>query len=80
MYQAVHNNHGGIVIDGRQVADTLQCCHCGGHWVPVKGSGKVRGFCMLCNKVHCGSKECSSSCTPFEKRMEQFEAGKRRNL
>jgi hypothetical protein len=37
--------------------DTLQCVHCGKHWMVVKGSGRTRGFCMKCNGVHCGGQQ-----------------------
>lgn len=71
--------HGAIVVDGHQIADTIQCCHCGSHFVSVKGSGIDRGFCMLCKAVTCGKKECDP-CYPFEKRMEDFESGKLQRL
>ena len=62
---------GFIVIDGVTVADTLQCVHCQAHWVPMKGSGIVRGFCMNCMGPVCG-KKCAT-CTPIKKRIEQAE-------
>ena len=37
---------GAIVLNGREIAETRQCCHCGQHYVSVKGSGKRRGFCF----------------------------------
>ena len=63
---------GFIFIDGQEVAETLCCVHCRSHWVPVKGSGKVRGFCRKCMGPTCGSKSCDT-CVPFEKRLEQIE-------
>jgi hypothetical protein len=46
--------------------DTLQCVHCGKHWFVVKGSGRMRGFCMKCNGVHCGGQHCWE-CRPWAK-------------
>lgn len=66
---------GVILIDGRQVADTKQCCHCGGHFKSVPGSGKTRGYCMNCNHITCGKPECNP-CYPFEKKMDDLESGK----
>lgn len=59
---------GGIVVDGRQVADTQCCCHCGAHWVPVKGSGTRRGFCMRCMHATCGQPDCDP-CVPIDIRL-----------
>ena len=55
--------------------DTLQCCHCGGHFEVVKGSGKIRGWCMLCNQVTCGKPKCDEH-YPIEKKLDDFEKGK----
>ena len=52
--------------------ETLQCVHCGNHWQMVKGSGKVRGFCMRCNGPTCGP-QCSAECVPQEKMLEIME-------
>lgn len=52
--------------------DTMQCCHCGGHWVRRPGSGKVRGFCLRCNDVTCGGPRCDD-CIPQELLMEITE-------
>ena len=66
--------NGYFIVDGVEVAATLQCCHCGAHFVSVKGSKKVRGFCMNCYKVTCGKKTCDP-CMPFEKKLNLFEKG-----
>lgn len=55
--------------------DTLQCCHCGGHWHVNPGSGKRRGYCTRCAAVTCG-RECCDACVPFEQRLENSEAGR----
>jgi hypothetical protein len=72
--QSVRKPHGAVVMDGNHVADTLTCCHCGKMWIPVKGSGKVRGFCTKCNDVTCGL-ECLGLCIPMEKRLDMYEKG-----
>ena len=48
--------------------DTLQCVHCGGHWVVRHGSGIKRGWCMSCNGPFCGP-GCEA-CIPLEKRLD----------
>ena len=72
--------HGHIFItdpDGRETGlDCHQCCHCDAHFAIVKGSGKIRGFCTRCMQSTCGRPECHE-CVPFEKKLEQVEAGKR---
>jgi hypothetical protein len=74
--QAVRKPSGHILLDNQVVADTLQCAHCQKHWVPVKGSGVRRGFCMKCMAPTCGAAACDI-CAPFEKKMEEYERGKR---
>lgn len=66
---------GAIIVDGMHIADTLRCVHCGHVWIPVKGSGKIRGWCTKCNGVTCGSEECKT-CYPFEKKLDDYEKGK----
>lgn len=70
----VPNPDGYIVVGGQEIANTLQCCHCGQHWIAVKGSGKVRGYCTRCRQVTCGDHKCME-CIPYEAKME-FEEGK----
>lgn len=53
---------------------TVQCVHCGGHWVPQPGSGRVRGFCGRCNGPICGP--CCQSCVPTEQLLENLERGR----
>lgn len=67
---------GHILIDNVEVAVTKQCCHCGGHFISQKGSGKIRGFCTCCMAVTCGKPGCDP-CLPLEKKMEEYEKGKR---
>lgn len=63
---------GSIFVDGHEVAETMQCCHCGGHFVYRKGSGTDRGFCTLCNQMTCGKKACDPH-VPFEKKLDLLE-------
>lgn len=67
----VKNPSGHIIMDSIVVADTLQCVHCGSHWIPMKGSGRVRGFCTKCNGPVCGIK--CAVCIPFEKKLDIAE-------
>jgi hypothetical protein len=71
---AVRRPAGAIIIDGQQVADTLQCCHGGEHWIVRKGSGIRRGWCMNCSKPTCGAPKCDP-CVPFDKKLTLFEKG-----
>jgi hypothetical protein len=69
---------GAIIITtpaGETQRSTLQCCHCGNHFISVRGSGIQRGFCIPCGKVTCGAKRCMAH-LPFEKRLDLIEAGK----
>ena len=63
---------GSIIIDGQEVAHTKQCCHCNTHFVSIIGSGKIRGYCTLCNAVTCGSPACDV-CIPYEAKLELQE-------
>jgi len=67
--------NGYIIIDGQEVAHTLQCCHCGIHFISIRGSGKIRGKCMRCSGVTCGAVPCDV-CVPFEAKLEYEETGK----
>jgi len=64
--------HGALIVDGREVGNTLQCCHCGGHFVSVKGSGQRRGFCLRCMGPTCGAAACDA-CKPLEVQLLALE-------
>lgn len=64
---------GTIIVDGQEVASTLQCVHCGGHWVSMVGSGIKRGWCGNCAGPVCGEEQCMKHCVPMEKMIEQIE-------
>lgn len=53
---------------------TLQCVHCGHHFMSEPGSGNVRGFCMNCAGPVCGP-GCVA-CVPVEQLLENLEAGR----
>lgn len=67
---------GHILIGSEVVADTLQCVHCGAHWIPQAGSGIVRGFCRLCMGPVCGV--ACAVCVPFEKKLDLAERAGRK--
>lgn len=47
---------GVIFVDGVEVAQTCQCPHCGGHFIPVRGN--VRVFCRECMASLCDNPAC----------------------
>lgn len=53
---------------------TLTCCHCNRVWIPVRGSGTVRGFCVKCMGPTCGAKKCDQHFN-FEKKLDMYEKG-----
>jgi len=60
--------------DRVQQQDTVSCCHCGRVWLWVKGSGRVRGWCMRCNGVTCGNQACDE-CVPMLQMIQNLENG-----
>lgn len=65
---------GAVVNSGQHVADTLQCAHCGMHWVTKPGSGKERGWCMRCHAPLCGKAPCFEDCLPYEARIDIMDS------
>lgn len=69
--------HGEVIISdpGQDkpllVAPTLQCVHCGKHWVCQPHSGNVRGYCRNCMGPICGP-DCVD-CVPQEAMLEIME-------
>lgn len=47
--------HGVVLVDGKEVASTLMCPHCGQHFVSRKGSGTRRHLCRACQYHACCS-------------------------
>ena len=66
----VRNPGGHIIVDGQDIAMTIQCVHCNCQWVPIRGSGKTRGFCLNCKGPICGKQECIGTCLPWEKKLD----------
>ena len=54
--------HGIVFIDGKEVAHTLKCPHCGAQFVSRRGSGHRRTFCLIHKAVTCGSDACVKDC------------------
>lgn len=54
--------------------ETHQCVHCGGHFLLVRGSGKLRGYCARCDGLVCGP-GCAE-CVPTEVLLENIERGR----
>ena len=71
---------GAIIVDGQHIASTQQCVHCGNHERIIRGSGKKRGWCGLCNGFVCGRQHCMQHCVPFEARIEYEEAANQKRL
>lgn len=65
--------HGVIRTDKGEVATTLACPHCGGHFVSRKGSGEHRTFCRECMAVTCGKPTCVRHEMHFMKKIELME-------
>ena len=63
---------GFVFIDGKEVAAMVECCHCHANYLPRRGSGTKRGFCLLCMGPTCGGLACHA-CVPYEKKMEMRE-------
>lgn len=59
--------------------ETFTCCHCNGlDFVPEPGAAEI-GFCNRCFARECVpcAKKLNGRCTPFERRLEQYEARQR---
>ena len=65
---------GVILMDGVEIASTLQCPHCNSHFISRPGSGALRSYCMLCSAVTCGAQRCLEH-FPFEKKLDMYEKG-----
>jgi hypothetical protein len=53
---------------------TVRCSHCGGHFYPKPGSGRIRGWCTSCNGPVCGP-GCAA-CVNWEQYLENLEKGR----
>ncbi len=77
MNSSVRRAKGSIIIDGRQVADTLQCPHCGGHFQIIRAGRKQVNwpYCKNCGSLTCGLPKCHE-CVPIEEKLDLYELGK----
>jgi hypothetical protein len=70
---------GSIVQDGKEVAYTLMCRHCGCHFVYRKFRKIIDGgglyICRKCGGDVCGRKRCIMECRPIEKQIDLEERG-----
>jgi hypothetical protein len=81
-YKGVHSEKkqgGAWIVDGRHVADTLQCVHCTGHFVRRPGGGRQFSYCMNCKGFVCDNPDCQGACVPEEMRLEEMEFNRTRN-
>ena len=76
MSSSVRRPKGHMVVDGREVGDTLQCPHCGAHFQIIRGGKKQVQwpYCMNCGSLTCG-KGCCHECVPFERKLDLYEKG-----
>lgn len=72
LFEFFNKPSGVLLMDGKEVGHTRQCCHCTAHFLSVKGSGKRRGFCTMCKQITCGNPACDP-CIPYEERLELAE-------
>jgi hypothetical protein len=71
--------HSVSIIDGRERADWVHCCHCQkAH--PVRAAidshirgVKVLGWCPKCSAPCCPT--CEANCVPVEQMLSNIEAG-----
>ncbi len=57
--------------------NTLQCCHCNGHFEVIPGGIEgISNFCPNCYAPHCGQPPCWT-CVPFEAKLEAMEGSRR---
>lgn len=54
--------HGLVFVNGKEVAHTLKCPHCGAQFVSRAGSGHRRSYCLRHSAVTCGSDRCIRDC------------------
>jgi hypothetical protein len=61
-----------------QQLDTVQCVHCGRHWVYTRAVLEAirggLGFCQRCNGITCG--QACQACVPQEQQLDNIEAGR----
>ena len=77
MRNGARNPHGIVIaadFDGVEThRDTLQCVHCGGHWMVVVGSRRPHVWCRRCGGWTCSQPRCITHCYPIAKREDDYE-------
>lgn len=58
---------GVFLYNGIEVAHTLKCPHCGGHFISRKGSGHKRRFCLKHMAPICDNPYCNARCIDAER-------------
>lgn len=77
--QCAHCSQHFVLTDGKVcISVLLPDMTRGGALKPAK-IWREPGFCFKCNAQTCGGPNCCE-CVPFEKKLEEFEARKRRTL
>ena len=66
------HGHGAWIVDGIEVAATLQCPHCGGHFVSMRGSSAERLFCLAHMALTCGALACNT-CRSWQLDFDEAE-------
>lgn len=64
---------GTILLDGVEVAQTRQCCHCNSHFIKTKQIRVGPEKCWYCGGYMCLKKVCNEGCLPFEQWLENVE-------
>jgi len=72
--------HSVGLIEGREIADFVHCCHCQRAW-PVRAAidshlrgEKSLGWCGKCARPCCPA--CEARCVPVEQMLTNIEAGR----
>lgn len=79
-HSLLHPQGTAIIVDpalSHEVhTDCLRCMHCQRIMMYRKGAGKHLHFCGKCNGYTCDSHRCVTECKHWEKRLDEYEAGK----
>jgi tetratricopeptide (TPR) repeat protein len=75
-YEMMGKSHGTWIVDGVEVASTLQCPHCGKHMPSTHDPGK-RWFCFHCGDLVCEDADCRV-CDPYLAKLDRTAKESRR--
>lgn len=62
--------HGVWLVDGIEVAETLQCPHCPMHFPSLRDPLPTQMLCFKCMALTCGKPECVT-CSPYVRQLEE---------